>query len=460
MSAALPAASVAAGASAPAPLYEFDEAFQTKIAALCLRDVTFMQQTEGLIRPDYFESESNAGLVNIAMRYFDKYRKCPGDKAVIGDLIKHDIINKVLTKELGVGCARYVADKSEKGLFQVDISDREYVVEQVAQFAKHQAISAAILDSVGYLDKRDFDRIEQAITKAANVGRNEDGGAYDYGEMIDARTEERLLRAAGKLPPTGVTTGYPELDKLLYHRGWGKRELSVLMAPAKGGKSTALMDFGIAAAGSAQRYNVLYVTLEVAAKIMAERVDANIAEVAMSQLGTNTHTVKAAVKDYMSKAGKFIIQEFPTGSMRVSDLRRLLERYKAKGIVFDLVIVDYADLMQPERVTDSGIENSKSVYVALRGLAMQEDLAILTATQTNREGAKKAVATATDVAEDFNKIRIADIVISINKTDEEKSLNQARLFFAACRNQQDGFSLRIAQDLEKMIFISEVIGEE
>ena len=454
------AATTTTGAVAPAPIYDFDEGFQSKIAALCLRDATFMQQTEGLIKPEYFESEKNAALVNMGLRYFEKYRKCPGDKSIIGSLIKHDLVNKVISKELAVACIGYVAEKRDHGFFQVDISDRDYVVEQVSQFAKHQAIHAAILNSVELLDKRDFEKIEKAITQAANVGKNEDGGAYDYGEMIEARTEERLLRAAGKLEPTGITTGYEEIDKALYHRGWGRRELSVLMAPAKGGKSTALMDFGIAAAGSVSRYNVLYVTLEVAAKIMAERLDANVAKVAMSQLGLNTHTVNQAVKEYMSKAGKFVIQEFPTGSMRVSDLRRLLERYKAKGTKFDLVIVDYADLMQPERVSDSGIENSKSVYVALRGLAMQEDIAILTATQTNREGAKKAVATATDVAEDFNKIRIADIVISINKTDEEKSQNQARLFFAACRNQQDGFSIRIAQDLEKMIFISEVMGAE
>jgi hypothetical protein len=70
----------------------------------------------------------------------------------------------------------------------------------------------------------------------------------------------------------------------------------------------------------------------------------------------------------------------------VSELRRLLERWKAKGTKIDLLIVDYADLMAPERITENSVENSKSVYVNLRGLAMQEDLAVLTATQTNRQG--------------------------------------------------------------------------
>ena len=171
-------------------------------------------------------------------------------------------------------------------------------------------------------------------------------------------------------------------------------------------------------------------------------------------------TRKHVKQVFMKNAGKFIIQEFPSGSMKVSDLRRLIERFKSKGIVFDLVVVDYADLMQPERMTDSTTENSKSVYVNLRGLAMQEGFALLTATQTNREGAKKAVATATDVAEDFNKIRIADVVISLNKTDEEKKLNECRLHFAACRNQAGGFTVRIRQEIEKMKFFAEYLGED
>lgn len=460
--------SLVAGASA-ATIYKFDEDFQDKIAAMCLRDTTFMQRTEGLIRPEYFESTANAALVNIANRYFSKYRKCPGDRSVIGSLIKHDVINKVVQRELAADCVRRLQDRKKEdieagrikpSLFQVDISDRDYVVEQVATFARYQALSSAILKSCEHLELHNFTDVHKAIQDAMNVGENQDAGSYDYGEMLAARTEERAERAAGKLPPTGITTGYPDLDKHLYHKGWGKSELSVLMGPAKAGKSTALMEFGISAAGSIYRYNVLYVTLEVSAKIMAERADSRIGEVLMSDLDKNIATIRSAVSKWHTKAGRFIIHEAPTGSMRPSDLRRLLERYKARGITFDLVIVDYADLMSPDRHTQDTIENSKSVYVGLRGLAMMEQVAILTATQTNREGAKKTVATMTDVAEDFNKIRIADLVISINRTEEERKVNEARLYFAASRNQATGFSIRISQDIARMRFIREVLGEE
>lgn len=439
----------------PAAIYKFDEAFQTKIAALCVRDTTFLQRTDGLIRPDYLENAIEGALVHVALSYFTKYKKAPGDMKTFAHLIQKAKINKVVKPEMAAAMA-----KALKPLYGADVSDRDLVIDEVATFARHQAVSKAILESVEHLDLHEFDKISSSLKKALDVGEHGDAVTYSYADSIEARTQERLDRAAGKLPPTGITTGFSEIDRHLYHKGWGRRELSVLMGGAKAGKTTALIDFGVNAAGHIHRYNVLYVTLEVSAKIIAERMDANISDRAMMELDTHIHEVREKVEKFVKRAGRFDIKEFPTGTMRVSDLRRYLEKMKGQGVIYDLVIVDYADLMAPERVTDNSIENSKSVYVALRGLAMQENIAVLTATQTNREGAKKAVATMTDIAEDFNKVRIADIIISINKTEEERALKQCRLYFAACRNQAAGFSIRIAQDIDRMKFISEVIGPE
>lgn len=141
-------------------------------------------------------------------------------------------------------------------------------------------------------------------------------------------------------------------------------------------------------------------------------------------------------------------------------LRRLLRRYAAQGLRFDLIVIDYADIMAPDILSKEPTENSKSVYLALRAIAQEEDAAMLSATQTNREGAKANVATMTTVAEDFNKIRIADLVISINSNDAEKAKNEARLYFAASRNQKGDFSIRVRQDMEKAIFISRILGIE
>jgi len=443
----------AAVEEAPAPHYEFDADFQSKIAALTIRDTGFAQLTEGLVRPEYFENTGQAALVKIANDYFARFKKAPGDRVMVRKLLADAITKKTLPAEIARMSASILDD-----VFKTDVSDRDYVAEECATFARHQATAKAVLESVELIEKRDFEAIARIVRQAVDVGVKMQTTAYDYADMVKQRTQDRKDRAAGIRPPTGITTGFNVLDDCLYHKGWGRKELSVLMGGAKAGKSMAMISFGVNAI--ANGYRTLYVTLEVASAIIAERLDANIADMAMFELGAKPHEVEEKVEAFMAKAAPFTIHEYPTGTMRVSDLRRLIEQYKAKGVVFDLVIVDYADLMAPERVTDNVQENSKSVYVNLRGLAMQEGFAVLTATQTNREGAKKAVATMTDVAEDFNKIRIADVVISINSTEEEKRIKQSRLFFAASRNQRSGFSLRIEQDIDRAKFIAKVLGEE
>lgn len=207
-------------------------------------------------------------------------------------------------------------------------------------------------------------------------------------------------------------------------------------------------------------YNVLYATLEVSARIIAERLDAFLSDTPIRSLEDNIISVKDKINLKAAKAGRFLIHEFPSGTMTPRMLRKLIEKYRNRGLIFDLVVVDYADIMAPDYRTDNVIENSKEIYVGLRALAFEFDCAILTATQTNREGYKAAVAKAEHVAEDFNKIRTADVVISINSTEEERDQGEARLYFAASRNQESGFTVRVKQDLKKMQFITNVIGIE
>lgn len=439
----------------PKPRYEFDSEFQGKITALMLRDTVFMQRTDGLVAPEFFENLSDAMLVDLSLRYYKKYKKAPGDKGTLVHLVGKDKADKIIKSEMMPLIIARI-----KTLWSADISDRDLVVDEVSTFARHQAVGKAILDSVNLLDKRNFTEISKALQKALNTGAHMEQAVYSYADMIEARTDERIDRAAGKLPPTGITTGYASLDSHFYHKGWGKRELSVLMGGAKAGKTTALINFAINAAHGIMRYNVLYVTLEVAAKIVAERIDANISNQLMFELNDNVHLVREKVQEWHKHAGRLDIVEFPTGTMKITDLRRLLELKKTEGVKYDMVVVDYADLMQPERYTDDMIENSKSVYISLRALSQIEDIVLLTATQTNREGSKAAVAKIEHIADDFNKVRIADIVISINKTEEERACGEARLYFAACRNQASGFSVRVKQDIDRMRFITAIVGAE
>jgi len=444
--------------------YDFDDEFQSKVAVHAVRNLDFMRKVGHLVRPEYFDNAGEAAMVNIAMRYYEKHGSVP--TAVIAkEMLKEDIVSKIVRSDI-----KPAAVEAFKGVYgaEADLSDGDAIAERVAEFARHQAVQATILESVELLEKRQFDKIEARIKAAVEVGINTDGDEYDYFDKIDERTNKRNDKKMGILPPTGITTGHREIDDLLYHRGWGRKELSVILGGAKSGKTTALINF--AKAASLAGYNVLYATCEVSADIISERMDATMSDTEVKKLMDSMHSVASKVKALMPKAGALKIHNYPSGTLTPNQLRGLLQRYKSPkfmpngtlrpAIKFDLIIVDYADIMAPNHRVNDAIENSKGIYLDLRAIAHEEDAAMLTATQSNREGFKSAVVKAEHVAEDFNKVRTVDIMISINVTDEERATGEARLYFAASRNQEGGFTIFIKQELSKMKFISGIMRVE
>ena len=432
--------------------FPFDSDFQKGVVTLALRDTAFMRRCAHLLFPSHFETIGEAGAVQIALRHFKKYG-CAIDKPSLGIAVKEALDSKV------IGATEKTPTlEAIKEAFLSGIPSAPPLEAKLAEFARQQAVSYAILNSVDKLQKEDFEGIRKTMQKALDVGANEDGEAYDYYAEIENRTTERKDAIAGVKPPRGITSGFERFDNLLYHHGWGRKELTVLMAPAKTGKTGFLVNFS--ANASKAGYNVLYVTLEVSARIIAERLDAYVSETAVRDLEAKTIDVQNKVAARAVRAGKFKIHEYPTGSLTPGVLRNLIEKYRNRGVIFDLVVVDYADLMAPDFRFDNPIENSKEIYIGLRAMASEFDLAMLTATQTNRDGAKAQTATMTHVAEDFNKIRTADLVISINSTQDERNAGQARLYFAASRNQESGFTVHVNQDLKRMAFITDISGIE
>lgn len=432
--------------------FDFDDEFQRKIAALCLRSTKFARRTDGLIKPDYFECDARAYLVDIANSYFTQYRCIPDSRSTLVHYVKEKLNDSKVRSDF-----RAEITKELKSLLQEKLTDADYIADQVGRFAKHQAIQNALLESVELVDKGDIDAVESIMLKASKVGVVEDFSAISYWNDIDRRTQYRNDMHDGKIPKRGITTGIGRLDKLLYHLGWGRQELSVLMGGAKRGKSTGLGFF--ANLSSISGYNTLYLSCEVSEDIIAERNDANNSKTPMHELEGRADEVAERLKvKNVDKNGEYEIIAVPSGSLSPSGLRRILERYKADGIKFDAIYVDYADIMRPDVFTSSEIENSKNIWLGLRAIAYEEDAAVITATQTNRDGFKNDTAKAEHAAEDFNKIRIADLVISINRSEEEKAKGEARLYFAASRNQAGEFTVGIKQNMETMEFITKING--
>lgn len=432
--------------------FDFSPEFQDKIAGLLYRDANFTKRTLDLIEPEYFSEVGTQIFVRMVKDHAKKFGG-PPDKSTYINILKNAVASNQLRGD-------HIAAVKSAFLRAsvVDLSNEQYVAAEVETFAKHQAIQRAMIEALPLLDKGDFTRIGELMASASKVGLRDDFQTYDYYGEIENRTRARDDIASGISVNQGITTGYAKIDCHLYHNGWGRKELSVIMGAAKSGKSLSLGDFGKNA--SLAGYSVLYVSLEVSKEIIASRIDASLSDTLMSELVNDRSKVEAAIRAMGAKAGRFEIIDFPSGTFKVSALDNVLQDYRDRGIIFDVVIVDYADIMAAKDGRAELRDGLRQIYIDLRGLAHIWNVALLTATQTNRDGAKAVTAKATDVGDDWNKIRTADIVIGLNATDQEKAAGEARLYWAISRNTADGFSIRIKQNREKMQFLTDVIGVE
>lgn len=449
----------------PAPeKFVFDQEFQARIVHLVATDQVFMRKVAHLIRADYFELEHHSAFVHLALAHWKKYEAVLGTFAVMKQALQSAVSDRSVNKE-GAKAALQGAIGIRDAITRARTEEvhglnADFVADKVAEFVRQQAVINAVHKSVELIDKGDYAKIEKLVSDAVRIGAEANEAGGDYFERIKQRTLERAEESVGKRAPRGITTGHPKIDGLLYHRGWGRKELSVLMGGAKAGKTTALVEFSAGAVMAG--FNVLYVTLEVSNRIIEERADSRFTEVPIADLVGHFGTVNKRVEEMVAHAtaerplGRFYITEFPSGTMNPAALRALLERHKAKGWTYDMVVVDYADIMAPDYRTSDPIENSKQIYIGLRAIAQEWNVALLTATQSNREGYKAVTAKAEHVSEDFNKVRTADLFISINSTEEERRDGKARLHFAASRNQRSGMTIFIEQDFNRMKFIKAI----
>lgn len=439
----------------------FDQAFQEQLAAHYFRDDVFVSAVGSLVKPEYFDSETLQALVAVQGGYLAKYNAC----CTLGTFVQ------VLQRELAAKRVK-IADMTEvQRLLAVihrhPLKDRQFVIDTIAEFARHQALLNATMTMADALDTHDPTKIDNAlkvVDEAKSVGAADVAEAHDFKRQLQDRLDQRRRLLNGNSLVGGITTGQKELDQeLTPWKGWGRKELSILMGPPKSGKTAALVTFGVNAATAG--FKVFYASCEVSDVILGERADSNISGVPLRQLHQNEPAVAKAVTDWAAApgTGEFVVQSFPIRQLKVSALKRILKKYQAQGTDFDLIIVDYGDILSPERIYEDKRFGLAEIFQDLRGLATEMNAAVLTATQTNREGTKKAsrnVTEGTDVAEDYEKVRTADVLITINATPDDKQNGEVVLYFSEMRNAESGIRLRFSQDIGCMRFVIDFLGKD
>jgi replicative DNA helicase len=397
-------------------LSQYGHTFQTKVITSLLNDRSFLQQVSDIIEPTYFESQANNWIVAKIMTYYEKYRTAPTAEVFKSELIQ--VEDKVLKST--------IADSLKESAKYRESTDGEYVKSTTLEFCKNQKMKVAIIESVDLLKSGKYDLIKKKVDNALKAGTDKDIG-HDYIVDIAARYEEGAR--------TCVSTGWNVVDDIT-NGGLAEGELGVIIAPAGGGKSWGLVSVAANAVKAGKR--VVYYTLELNQFYVARRFDAYFTNIPFQNLSEEHAQEK--IRDTMETLkGDLIVKYYPTKTASVNTITSHIEKCISQGKPPDLVIVDYADLIKPSKAGDKRLELN-DIYEDLRGIGGTYGIPIWTASQANRSALEDDVIEGGKVSESYNKIMIADFIMSLSRKLNDKVGGTGRWHIIKNRFGPDGMT--------------------
>ena len=381
-----------------------------------LTDEKYMRKVLPFIKPDYFEGIYRI-LFREAGKFVAKYNKLPNAEAFKIELDNADKLN-----DEQYNLAMDIVPQ----LFTGEKVDDKWLIDTTEKWCQDRAIYLAIMESISIIDGKHEQLTKGALpdllTKALGVGFDLKVG-HDYVENAEDRyefyhTEEDRLPFDLEYFNTITKGGVP------------RKTLNIALAGTGVGKSLFMCH--VASSALVQGFNVLYITMEMAEERIAERIDANLLNVPIDQLDKMSKDMfTTKVKDISRKTtGKLIIKEYPTGSAHSGHFRALLNELKLKRqFEPDLIFIDYLNICASSRMKGmGGAINSysyiKAIAEELRGLAVEFDVPIFSATQTTRSGYSNSDVGLEDTSESFGLPATADLMFALISTEELEKQGQ------------------------------------
>ena len=381
-----------------------------------LTDESYMRKVLPFIKPDYFEGIYRI-LFREAGKFVAKYNKLPNAEAFKIELDNADKLN-----DEQYNLAMDIVPQ----LFTNDKVDDKWLLDTTEKWCQDRAIYLAIMESISIIDGKHEQLTKGALpdllTKALGVGFDLQVG-HDYVENAEDRfqfyhTEEDRLPFDLEYFNTITKGGVP------------RKTLNVALAGTGVGKSLFMCH--VAASSLVQGHNVLYITMEMSEERIAERIDANLLDVPIDQLDKISKDRFSLMVNNIAKktTGKLIIKEYPTGSAHSGHFRALLNELKLKRqFEPDLIFIDYLNICASSRMKGmGGAINSysyiKAIAEELRGLAVEFDVPIFSATQTTRSGYSNSDVGLEDTSESFGLPATADLMFALISTEELEQQGQ------------------------------------
>ena len=380
-------------------------------------DENYCRQVMPFIKDEYFDTINNKVLFTAVQEYVEEYSVLPEPQALKIEVEKRRDISEEIIKEI----EEFLDNKID-----TDHYNKDWLLDTTEKWCKERAIYLALMDSIKIADGQDKTRTKDAIPHIMSeaLGTSfDDTVGHDYIKDADERydfyhkTEEKI--------PFDL-----ELLNKITKGGLPNKTLNIALAGTGVGKSLFMCH--CASASLLQGKNVLYITLEMAEEKIAERIDANLLNVPIQQLNDPLFS-KAQFRTKIDKLnkktqGRLVIKEYPTASAHVGHFKSLLnELAMKKGFSPDIIFIDYLNICSSSRYKNS-IVNSytfvKAIAEELRGLAVEANVPIVSATQTTRSGYGSSDVELTDTSESFGLPATADLMFALISTEDLEPLNQ------------------------------------
>ena len=375
----------------------------------------FIRKTLPFIKEEFFQERQEQFIFREIKEYFMKYSASPTSEALLITIDEKDNIDSQLMGDIS-NLLKIVGDDTEKTPY-------DWLLDTSEEWCKDRAIYNGVMDSIEIIrdESRSKGDIPEILKDALSTSFDSNIG-HDFLEDYESRfdfyhTEEEKI-------PFDL-----EMMNKITKGGLPNKSLNICMAGSGVGKSLFMCH--MASSCLLQGKNVLYVTMEMAEEKIAERIDANLLDISLNDLqDLPKEMYDRKIKRVRDKTkGKLIIKEYPTASAHVGHLRHLLQELSLKkDFVPDMMFIDYLNICASSRVRPGGQVNTysyvKSIAEEMRGLAVEFDVPIMSATQTNRTGVVSTDIGLEDTSESFGLPATADFMFAVMSTEELQELDQ------------------------------------
>ena len=387
----------------------------THILNHLLNNEDYCRRVVPYLKKDYFEG-SHRTVFDLIVKFVSTHNKLPTAKVLDLELRKVNAPEEVLNN-----ASTLISEISKRS----DV-DTDYLIAESEKWCRDRAVYNAIMESIQIIDGKDSQRSEGSIPEILSdaIGVSFDQAiGHDY---ID-NSEERFNFY--NLKEDRIPFDLDYFNKIT-KGGLPNKTLNIALAGTGVGKSLFMCH--CAASVLEQGKNVLYITMEMAEERIAERIDANLMDLPIEQLGSLPKNVfnDKIQKIAKSSIGKLIVKEYPTGSAHTGHFRALLNELKLKkNFKPDMIYIDYLNICASSRMRGlGGSINSysyiKAIAEELRGLAVEFNVPIVSATQTTRSGYSNTDLGLEDTSESFGLPATADLMFALISTEELEELGQ------------------------------------